>query len=53
MNFNSKIIKKRVDMFGEEVIDYEYYADPTVMLTHREATDREKRIYIAYRKRKP
>jgi hypothetical protein len=47
MNFNSKIIKKkRVDMFGEKVIDYEYYADPTVMLTHREATDREKRFIL-------
>lgn len=47
MGYSSRIIKtKRTDIFGDEVIDYEYYADPTVILTHREATDKEKRFIL-------
>lgn len=39
-----KITKE--DVYGEEIVNYEYYADNTVILKHREATDKEKRFIL-------
>ncbi|KGI37933.1 hypothetical protein DP149_10150 [Clostridium tetani] len=45
-NLGEIIKTTKTDVYGEEILNYEYYADNTVILKHREATDKEKRFIL-------